>query len=50
MSDRIEKVSAFIVEIPREVPYLGPLREGECVNRRGYRARAGDDWRRGRAG
>jgi galactonate dehydratase len=42
MTDRIEKVSAFVVEIPREVPYLGPLREGEFVNRRGYIVRQGN--------
>jgi galactonate dehydratase len=42
MTDRIEKVSAFVVEIPREVPYLGPLRPGESVNRRGYIVRQGN--------
>ncbi len=42
MSDRIERVSALVVEIPREVPYLGPLREGEHVNRRGYIVRGGN--------
>jgi galactonate dehydratase len=42
MSDRIEKVTAYIVEIPRDVPYLGPLREGEFVNRRGYIVRLGN--------
>ena len=40
--DRIESVSAFVVEIPREVPYLGPLRPGEFVNRRGYIVRQGN--------
>jgi len=42
MIDRIEKVSAFIVEIPRDVPYLGPLRAGETINRRGYIVRQGN--------
>jgi galactonate dehydratase len=42
VSDRIERVSALVVEIPREVPYLGPLREGEHVNRRGYIVRGGN--------
>jgi galactonate dehydratase len=42
MTDRIEKVSAYLVEIPRDVPYLGPLREGESVNRRGYIVRSGN--------
>lgn len=40
--DRIEKVSAFVIEIPRDVPYLGPLREGEFVNRAGYIVRKGN--------
>jgi hypothetical protein len=40
--DRIESVSAFVVEIPRDVPYLGPLRPGEFVNRRGYIVRQGN--------
>jgi len=42
MSDRIEKVTAYVAEIPRETPYLGPLREGEAVNRRGYVVRRGN--------
>jgi galactonate dehydratase len=42
MSDRIERLTAFIVEVPRETPYLGPLREGEHVNRRGYIVRRGN--------
>lgn len=42
MTDRIESVSAFVVEIPRDVPYLGPLRPGESVNRRGYIVRQGN--------
>jgi galactonate dehydratase len=42
MSDRIERLSAFILEVPRETAYLGPLREGEHVNRRGYIVRRGN--------
>lgn len=42
MTDRIESVAAFVVEIPRDVPYLGPLRAGETVNRRGYIVRQGN--------
>jgi L-alanine-DL-glutamate epimerase-like enolase superfamily enzyme len=41
-SDRIESVTAHVVTVPREVPYLGPLREGEHVNRRGYIVRHGN--------
>jgi galactonate dehydratase len=41
-SDRIEKVTAHVVTIPRDVPYLGPLRQGEHVNRRGYIVRQGN--------
>jgi galactonate dehydratase len=42
MTDRIESVAAFVVQIPRDVPYLGPLRAGETVNRRGYIVRQGN--------
>jgi galactonate dehydratase len=42
MNDRIESVAAFVVEIPRDVPYLGPLRPGETANRRGYIVRQGN--------
>ena len=42
MTDRIERVTAHIVTLPRDVPYLGPLRAGEHVNRRGYIVRAGN--------
>ena len=42
MRDRIEKLTALVVEIPRETPYLGPLRDGETVNRRGYIVRRGN--------
>ena len=42
MTDRIAAVESFLIEIPRDVPYLGPLREGERVNRAGYVVRAGN--------
>jgi L-alanine-DL-glutamate epimerase-like enolase superfamily enzyme len=42
MTDRIERVTAHVVTIPRDVPYLGPLRPGEHVNRRGYIVRQGN--------
>lgn len=42
MSERIASVTAHVVAIPREVPYLGPLRAGETVNRRGYVVRRGN--------
>jgi galactonate dehydratase len=41
-ADRITRVTAHVIEIPREVPYLGPLREGEFVNRAGYIVRLGN--------
>jgi galactonate dehydratase len=40
--DAIVKVESFIVSIPRETPYLGPLREGERINERGYLIRKGN--------
>jgi len=40
--DRIEKVECFIVSLPRDVPYLGPLREGEFINEKGYLVRKGN--------
>lgn len=40
--DAIAKVECFIVRIPREVPYLGPLREGEFINDEGYLIRNGN--------
>ncbi|MCW4461194.1 mandelate racemase/muconate lactonizing enzyme family protein [Sphingomonas sp. BT-65] len=36
MDDRIERIEAFVVTIPRDTPYLGPLGAGEQVNTRGY--------------
>jgi len=40
--DAIVKVETFIVSIPRDVPYLGPLRPGEFINARGYVVRNGN--------
>jgi L-alanine-DL-glutamate epimerase-like enolase superfamily enzyme len=39
---RIAQVDTFIISLPREVPYLGPLGPGERVNERGYLVRAGN--------
>lgn len=39
---RIESVETFIISIPRAVPYLGPLKEGESINERGYLIRKGN--------
>ena len=33
---RIQSVESFVVELPRDVPYLGPLGPGEEVNAKGY--------------
>jgi galactonate dehydratase len=40
--DAIAKVECFILSIPRDVPYLGPLRAGERINERGYIIRRGN--------
>jgi galactonate dehydratase len=40
--DAIVGVETFIVSIPRDVPYLGPLKEGESVNAKGYLIRKGN--------
>ncbi|MDR7033693.1 mandelate racemase/muconate lactonizing enzyme family protein [Mesorhizobium sp. BE184] len=40
--DAIVKVETFIISIPRAVPYLGPLKEGEAINERGYLVRKGN--------
>jgi L-alanine-DL-glutamate epimerase-like enolase superfamily enzyme len=40
--DAITSVETFIISIPREVPYLGPLKEGEVINGRGYLIRKGN--------
>ncbi|HVW92234.1 MAG TPA: mandelate racemase/muconate lactonizing enzyme family protein, partial [Devosia sp.] len=42
MVDAVVKVETFIISIPREVPYLGPLKPGEAINERGYLVRKGN--------
>jgi galactonate dehydratase len=39
---RIASVETFIVTLPRDTPYLGPLAAGEQVNDRGYVVRKGN--------
>jgi L-alanine-DL-glutamate epimerase-like enolase superfamily enzyme len=38
----IAAVETFIVSLPRDVPYLGPLGPGEAINARGYFVRRGN--------
>jgi L-alanine-DL-glutamate epimerase-like enolase superfamily enzyme len=40
--DAIRSVETFVISVPREVPYLGPLKKGEAKNERGYFVRAGN--------
>ncbi|MET0604836.1 MAG: mandelate racemase/muconate lactonizing enzyme family protein [Beijerinckiaceae bacterium] len=40
--DAVAKVETFIISIPRDTPYLGPLREGERINEKGYVIRKGN--------
>lgn len=40
--DAVRSVESFIVSIPRDVPYLGPLRDGERINEKGYLIRKGN--------
>ena len=42
MSTVIRSVETIVVALPRDVPYLGPLGEGEQVNERGYFVRRGN--------
>ncbi len=42
MSQRVATVETFIVTMPRDTPYLGPLASGEMVNARGYVVRRGN--------
>jgi L-alanine-DL-glutamate epimerase-like enolase superfamily enzyme len=42
MNATIRSVEAIIVALPREIPYLGPLDDGEHVNERGYFVRRGN--------
>jgi galactonate dehydratase len=39
---RVAAVETFIVTLPRDTPYLGPLAAGEGVNSRGYIVRRGN--------
>ncbi len=38
----VARVECFVVTLPRDVPYLGPLGAGERVNERGYVVRQGN--------
>ena len=38
----VARVECFVVTLPRDVPYLGPLGEGEHVTERGYVVRRGN--------
>lgn len=38
----IRSVESFIISIPRDTPYLGPLGPGESINERGYLVRRGN--------
>lgn len=42
MKNRIAAIDTFIVTLPRDTPYLGPLGPGETVNARGYIVRRGN--------
>jgi L-alanine-DL-glutamate epimerase-like enolase superfamily enzyme len=39
---RVAAVETYLVTLPRDTPYLGPLAEGEAVNARGYLVRKGN--------
>lgn len=39
---RVASIETFIVTVPRDAPYLGPLAAGESVNARGYVVRKGN--------
>lgn len=38
----IVRVESFIISIPRDTPYMGPLGPGEAINERGYLIRHGN--------
>jgi L-alanine-DL-glutamate epimerase-like enolase superfamily enzyme len=42
MTDTVQRIESFVVSIPRETPYLGPLALGERVNEKGYILRKGN--------
>ena len=39
---KIQSVESFIISIPRDTPYMGPLGPGERINERGYLVRRGN--------
>ena len=39
---RIAQVQTYIISVPRETPYLGPLGPGEAINAQGYLIRHGN--------
>jgi L-alanine-DL-glutamate epimerase-like enolase superfamily enzyme len=39
---RVASIETFVVTVPRETPYLGPLASNESVNARGYVVRKGN--------
>ena len=42
MSVTVASIETFIVSLPRDVPYLGPLGTGETANAKGYFVRKGN--------
>jgi len=42
VNPRIASVESFIISLPRDTPYLGPLGPGESINARGYLVRQGN--------
>ena len=42
VGDRVAGVQSFVLTLPRDEPYLGPLRPGETVNAKGYFVRRGN--------
>jgi galactonate dehydratase len=42
MTPTVARVETFIVTVPRDTPYLGPLGPGERINSRGYVVRKGN--------
>lgn len=42
MTDTVQRIECFVLSIPRQTPYLGPLAPGERVNEKGYILRKGN--------
>lgn len=40
--ETVKSIETYVITVPRETPYLGPLGSGETVNRRGYVVRSGN--------